>query len=254
MNTNWSSPKTNIIAGINDLRKCLAGGSKARLIRMRNEDCAFPIKVKTEDKDFRNYSFYAGYRASVNSIKADKQLTEFQKHLSLNYVSVFGSKEAAERYYQTGELSEDNFKNMGFSHLVHVDDLIKFYSQFTESGGHIERAIIYERQYRAPEHANDTLYFFDFFSYKHGSPYSIKKFKHKLWVVEMLGDKEEQPKLPIFQRALMCIITGLVYPLKYVPRKSVLQMKQYRKVTYSIGDVINGFSVEIQIPKKFGFK
>ena len=250
MNTNWSSPKTNIFAGINDLRLCLAGGRKARLIRLENENCAFPIKVKNEDKDFRNYSFYAGYRASANSIKADKQLTEFQKHLSLNYVSVFGSKEAAERYYQTGELSEDNFSNMGFSHLVLVDDVIAHLRSIND----FERANIFERQYRAPEHANDTLYFFDFFSYKHGSPYSIKKFKHKLWVVEMLGDKEEQPKLPIFQRALMSIITGLVYPLKYVPRKSVLQMKEYRKVTYRVGDVINGFSVEIQIPKKFGFK
>jgi hypothetical protein len=57
MNTNWSSPKTNIIAGINDLRKCLADGYKARLIRLENEKCAYPIKKKKKDQDFRNYKF-----------------------------------------------------------------------------------------------------------------------------------------------------------------------------------------------------
>jgi hypothetical protein len=253
MNTNWSSPKTNIFAGINDLRICLAGGSKARLIRLENEKCSFPIRVRNEDRDFRNYKFSSGYATSVNKIKADNSLSEFEKHLSLNYVSVFGSKEAAERYYQTGELSEDNFKNMGFNHLVQVDDLIKFYRQFTESGGHYECANMYERQYRAPEHGNDTSHFFDFFRYAHGSQYSVKKFKHKLWVVEMLGEVE-QPKLPVVQRVLMSIITGLVYPLKYVPRKSVLQMKEYRVVTYRVGDVTNGLSIDIHIPKKFGFK
>ena len=254
MNTNWSSPKTNIFAGINDLRKCLAGGYKARLIRLENEKCNYPIRVKNEDKDFRNYKHSISYGASVNSIKADKHLTKFEKHLNLNYVSVFGSKEAADKYYQTGELSENNFKNMGFSHLVHVDDLIKFYSQFTESGGHIEHANMFKKQYRAPEHENDKVYFFSFFRYAHGSQFSVKKFKRKLWVVEMLGDNEEQPTIPLFQRAMMSIITGLVYPLKYVPRKSVLQMKEYKVVTYRVGAVVNGFSIDIHIPKKFGFK
>ncbi len=250
MNTNWSSPKTNIFAGINDLRKCLAGGNKARLIRLENEKCAFPIRVKNEDKDFRNYKHSVGYGASVNSIKADKHLTEFEKHLSLNYVSVFGSKEAAERYYQTGVCDADNFKNMGFSHLVHVDDIIKHLKSIND----YQRANMYERQYRAPEHGNDTVHFFDFFRYAHGSQYSVKEFKRKLWVVEMLGDKEEQPTIPLFQRAMMSIITGLVYPLKYVPRKSVLQMPEYRVVTYRVGAVTNGFSIDIHIPKKFGFK
>lgn len=155
MNTNWSSPKTNIFAGINDLRKCLASGHKARLIRLENEKCNYPIRVKEPDNDFRNYKFSIGYPTSVNKIKADPNLNEFEKHLALNYVSVFGSKEAADKYYQTGELSEDNFRNMGFTHLVQVDDLIKFYMQFTESGGHIDRANMYERD--NTEHQNTGM-------------------------------------------------------------------------------------------------
>lgn len=253
MNTNWSSPKTNIIAGINDLRKCLADGYKARLIRLENEKCAYPIKKKKKDQDFRNYKFCYRTSRSINSIKADTNLSEFNKYLTLNYVSVFGSKEAAEKYYETGELSEDNFKNAGFSHLVQIDDLIKFYRQFTESGGHIDRVNMYEKQYRTPEYG-DTPYLFDFYKYNQDSKYAIKKFKRKLWVVEILNENEEQPRIPVMQRALMSIITSLVYLLKYIPKKSVLQMKEYRVVTYRIGDVVNGFSIDIHIPKKFSFK
>lgn len=177
MNTSWTSPKTNIFAAINDLRKCLACGYKARIIRLENEKCAFPIREKDSDNNFRNYEFNIGYVTSVNKIKVDPNLNEFEKYLTLNYVSVFGSKEAAERYYQTGEYGADNFMNTGFAHLVKVDDLIAYLKSIKD----YQRASMYERQYRAPEHENDVSYFFDFFSYNHGSLYSIKKFKHKLW-------------------------------------------------------------------------
>ncbi|MBN1183460.1 MAG: hypothetical protein JXB49_14300 [Bacteroidales bacterium] len=254
MSTNWSTPKTNIFAGINELRHALAYGCKARLIRLWNEDCQYPITEKHQDTDFRNYGFRIGYISSVNEIKNNPNMGEFEKHLSLNYVSCYGTPEAVKKYYKTGELSEDNFKGAGVNHLVQVDELIKFYGQFTESGGDIERANMYERQYRAPEHANDNRFFFDFYSYKHGSQYATKKFKHKLWVVELLDSEEEQPKLPVITRILMSIITALVYPLKYIPRKSVLHMPEYTNYSYRIGDVIHGFSVEFQIPKKFSFK
>ena len=56
-NTNWTSPKTNIFAGINDLRRALASGYKAKLIRAYNEQCEYPIKEKLENRDFRNYEF-----------------------------------------------------------------------------------------------------------------------------------------------------------------------------------------------------
>lgn len=252
MNTNWSTPKTNIFAGINDLRKCLASGNKARLVRARNEDCNHPIRVKNPDKDFRHYKHSVGYISSVNKIMQDPNLNEFEKHLALNYISVFGNKEAADRYYETGELSEDNFKNIGYNHLVQVDDLIKFYMQFTESGGHIELANMYERQYRSPEHVNDVSHFFDFFRYNAGCPYSIKKFKRKLWVVDML-DKKAKPSIPLITRILMNLINVLVYPLKFVPQKSVLRMDEYKCVSYRVGDVVHGFTVEFHIPKKFSF-
>lgn len=252
MKTNWSSPKTNILHGINDLRRALASGRKARLIRLRNEDCEYPIKVKEEDKDFRNYEFSVGYGSSVAKIKADPSRSEFEKYLSLNYVSVFGSDEAMKRYYETGEVDKGNFYNCGRNHLVKASDLIAYYKSIRD----YRHANLYEKQYNPElqEKYPDNTYMFDFFRYKHGSPYAIKNFSHKLWVVELLDKEEKQPKLPVLTKILMTIITVLVYPLKYVPRKSVLCMPEYRVITYRIGSVVNGYEAEFQIPKKFSFK
>ena len=228
-----------------DLRKALASGYKAKLIRAYNEQCEYPIKEKNQDSDFRNYEHSIGYASSINKIKADPNRSEFEKHLTLNYVSVFGSEEAMKRYYETGVVSADNFKNMGRAHLVRVDDLIKF----LEDERDYQRANMYKQQYRSPEHVDNTSHFFDFFRYKHGSPYAVKKFKSKLWVVQLQG-KEEKVKVP----AVIKVLNTLMYPLKYIPQRSVLRMPEYRLVSYRVGDVINGFKVEFQIPKKFSFK
>lgn len=247
MNTNWTSPKRNIILGIAALYGALAAGSKARLTRAYNEECAHSIREKDPDQDFRNYAFSIGYFTSINKIKNDSNYNEFEKYLSLNYVSCFGSEEAMKRYYETGELGEDNFYNMGRCHLIQVDDMIKF----LESTGDIQRANMYREQYRAPNsHANDIMHFFDFFRYKYGSPYAVKKFKHKLWVIETIEDEKKPAKIPVWVK----IINTILYPIKYIPQKSVLRMSNYTNYTFSIGSVTNGFSIEFQIPKKFSFK
>lgn len=245
INTNWSSPKTNIIAGLLDLRQALQGGQNARLIRARNEDCGHPIRVKQHDEDFRNYKFSIGYCSSVNKIKADPNLSDFEKHLSLNYISVFGSEEAMQHYYSTGELSADNFKNMGRNHLVDVDDYIKWLEQNKE----YDLADMYTIQYHALEHLNDTQHLFNFFRPERQSEYSVKTFKNKLWVVELL-DASVKTKVPL----AITILNVLCFPLKFIPKKSVLRMPEYKVVTFRVGAVTSGFSVEFQIPKKFSFK
>lgn len=244
-NTNWTSPKTNIIAGLLDLRSALAAGYKAKLVRARNEECEYPIKEKLENQDFRNYEHSIGYGSSINKIKNDASRTEFEKYLTLNYVSVFGSDEAMKRYYETGVVGADNFKNMGRNHLVKVDDLIKF----LEDSKDYQRAELYRKQYRAPEHVNDVTHLFDFFRYKHGSPYAIKKFKGKLWVVQLDG-KDETASLPV----VIKVLNFLMYPAKFIPKKSVLRMPEYKCITFRVGAVTNGLAIEFHIPKKFGFK
>lgn len=110
MNTDWTSPKTNIFSAINALRGCLASGHNARLIRLENENCSFPIRTReTRNKPYR------------------EQIT--------------------------------------------------------------------------------------------------KKFKHKLWVVEILYNNESKAIQPLFTKILMAIITWLTYLLKFIPKKLVLRFE-----------------------------
>ena len=237
MNTNWSSPKTNFLAGMNDLRLCLASGHNAKLVRELNENCAYPIKVRNHDLNFRNYTHRIGYHSSVAEIMAMSNLTDFEKDLSINYSSVFGTPEAISTYYETGKLSEDNFKGYGTSHIVKNSDAVKY---FTETN-----------QLDRVDHFTHKRFFFDFFKLKQGfNAWNTKKFRSKLWVVVLLDKSKRKVSVPF----LIKIMNVVLYPLKFIPTRSVLRMPEYRCVTYRIGGVMNGFSIEFQIPKKFSFK
>ena len=244
-NTNWSSPKTNIFAGTLTLISALQSGHNARLIRMKNEDCAFPIRVKRHDTDFRNYEFSSGHPSTREEILNEKHRTDFQKELTLNYKTCYGTDAAVKRYYEKGLLSSDNFKGMGRSHLVKVSDMVRF---LTVTGDQ-ERAEMFKRQYLTGEEANQK-HFYDFYSYKHGSLHIPKTFKRKVWVVELLSSGDEKANVPVLAK----IMNVLTYPLRFIPKRSVLKMDNYKLVSYSIGGVKNGYEIEFHIPKKFSFK
>jgi hypothetical protein len=250
--TNWSSPKTNIIAAVNDLRKCLAYGHKARLIRARNEECEFPILLSKDEmsQDFRDYEFSIGTLRTKQEIRDDSSMTEFEKYLSLNYKANFGTPESVEEYYKTGKVSTDNFKGMGRSHLVKVQDIINF---FQKRDNDFLKDKEYARMWMHYIDETDDRHFYDTFRLKNRQQRQPKKFNHKLWVVQMVDSETEQPALSLGVKILMTIITTLVYPLKYVPRKSVLRMPEYTLYDFRVGDVVNGFKLEFQLPKKFSF-
>jgi hypothetical protein len=248
-NTSWTSPKTNLIAGIICLKAALASGRKARLIKLYNEQCAFPIQIENSTKDFRNYQFSIGYASSAEKILLDTVNTEFEKYLTLNYVSVFGTPEAINNYYDKGILSADNFQSMGRNHLVLVDDLINYLESIHDT----IRAEMYRRQYRN-ENTKSQSFFYDFYQPLHGlNRYEAKHFKKKLYVVELL-DKNNTDKVPVKYNIIMNIITVLCYPLKFIPERDIMRMDEYTLITYRIGAVTNGYAIEFHIPKKFSFK
>jgi hypothetical protein len=246
--TNWSSPNTNIFAGINDLRKALASGENAVLLKEYNENCLYPIRIKKE-QDFRQYKFSYGTMSTRKRIIEDNCLSEFDKHLSLNYTNCYGTPEAVDVYYTTGVLSKDNIKTMGRSHLVKVTDLIKLLNDMGET----ERANLFYDQYIwSAKGSEEKKHIFDFFKTDYNNIWGMKKFKQKLWVVE-IHDKKVKLNLPTYQKVLIKIFNAVLHPLKYIPRKSSLRMEDYTIYTFRVGDVINGFSIQIQIPKKFSF-
>lgn len=76
-----------------------------------------------------------------------------------------------------------------------------------------------------------------------------RKFNYKVWVVEMLRDDIEAPKVPFMVHMLNIIL----YPLKFIPRKSVLLMPEYKLITFSVGAVCHGYRIEFHVPKNFSF-
>lgn len=247
INTKWSEPSTNFFSALWNLKSALASGRNARLIKMRNEDCEYPIKTKKVDEDFKNYEFRIGLPRTRQLIIDDTSMSDFQKYLTLNYKTCYGSEDAVKEYYNTGKLSMNNFQGMGRSHLVNVDDIIRFFRTHPDPDQqkHADR-VFYQYRDKSPSGLHYST-FYDMFSYKHGSQWAIKKFKRKLWVVELLDGKPA--KIP----TVIKLLNVLAYPLKYIPKKSVLRMPEYTNYTFRIGDVVHGFEIEIQIPKKFSF-
>ena len=256
INTNWSTPKTNMFAGINDLRKAKAYGQNAVLIRMNNEDCDHPIKIKHSDTDFRNYKLSTTYMRSRNEILNDKHMSEFDKHLTLNYINYYGTKDAVDTYYSTGVLTMDNVKGIGTSHLVKVEDLISILFKNNQK----ERAEMYLEQYinnviDEKDHESDTKkYWYSFFEPKTNHQLTPKKFKYKLWVIQLLKTNEPKPNNSKSFNTIIKIINLLSYPLMYIPKKSILQMPDYKLITFRLGSISNGYKIEFQIPKKFKIK
>lgn len=246
-NTSWSTPKTNKLKALYDLSNALRNGYNARLIKLYNKDCQYPITVKKNDTDFRNYKSNGALMKSRQEILDDKYMPEIEKNIILNYKGCFGTKEAVEHYYKTGELSDDNLKGIGMSHLVKVTDII----ELCEKNGNIDTANRLRLQYvDCDESTLNAKFWYNMISYAHGSQYRIKDIKRKLWVVEILESTDSKPNIPFMVK----VLNVLLYPLKFIPERSVLEMDSYKIVSFRIGSVINGIKIEFQLPKKFSFK
>lgn len=243
MNTNWSTPSTNILAGILQLRNAIASGENAKLIRIWNEECQHPIKEKVVNSDFRSYEFSGGHMSTKKEI-LESNKDDFMRHLTLNYKTCFGTKESVEKYYSTGVLSMDNIKGMGVAHLVKVSDLI----ELLEKDGQQERANLFREQYLNDDFDVHKKVFWDFYRLKKGSLFSAKKFNKKVWAVAIF--RGEKIKIPF----IIKVLNFILYPLKYIPKRSILRMDNYTVYTLRVGGVTNGYSVQFQIPKKFNFK
>ena len=248
--TNWTSPKTNIIAAANDLRKCLASGCKGRLIKILNEECQYPILLDKNElsNDFREYEFTYSAPSTKAEILADTSMSDFEKYLSLNYHAIFGEEDAVKQYYETGILSKSNFQGMGIAHLVKVSDMVTYLKSTNDPKDNL-----YAKVWEHYSDSEDIRHFYDTFSLKNIQERQTKIFKHKLWAVEMLSKDSPMPENGWLINTLMVLIKIIITPLKFIPSRRVMNMKEYKLISYRIGDVINGYTVEFQIPKKFSF-
>lgn len=243
MNLCWTTPKRNIFKAVGDLRRALSSGRRAKLVRARNKDCEFPIKTRNDSRDFRDFEFQVGYASCRDTINARTDLSDFEKHLALNYHTCYGTPEAREHYYKTGQLQPDNDKGVGTSHLVLVQDFV----DFLDGEGQHSRANMFRRQYLTPGY-DSICHLYQFFRLKRDIDYwNIPDLK--VWAIAT-PDADETVKTG----PLLSILNFVLKPLKWIPEKDVLDMGDYKNVTYRVGSVMNGFAVEFHVPKKFSFQ
>lgn len=248
MSTNWSTPKTTFLAGVKDLQSALASGQNAKLIRLENEKCEYPIMMEFTDADASQYKSSGAYLRTRQQILEDNSMTEIMKNLTLNYASCFGTREAVELYNKTGVVSKNNFVGMGVNHLVKITDIIKY----LRSIGDTKRAQMYIDDYTEQGCNVDKRHFYEIYALINRRERTPKHFNHKLWVVA-LYNKDVKIVLQPEVRMTLKIINVLMKPLKYIPKKSTLKMGDYTNITYRVGDVVHGWSIQIQVPKKFAF-
>ena len=253
MSTNWSSPKTNFFAGVKDLYSALASGQNAKLIRLENEKCEYPIIMELPESDASQYRSTGAYLRTRQQILEDNSMSDGMKNLTLNYRSCFGTREAVECYDKTGLVTKDNFTGMGVNHLVKVTDIIG-YLQHTGVKGDLERAQGFIDDYTEQGCNKNKRHFYDTYALINHRERTPKHFNKKLWVVALYKDFDKivQP-LHVDIDICLAIINQLMKPLKYIPKKSTLNMGDYTNITYRIGDIVHGWSVQIQVPKKFAF-
>jgi hypothetical protein len=142
-----------------------------------------------------------------------------------------------------------NFKGMGKSHLVRVSDMVA-HLQSTGDPKDIE----YAKQWEHYSDQEDARHFYDTFRLKNRQERITKVFNNKLWVVEMLDKDSPAASQPKMINALLFLIKIIVYPLKFIPERSRVDMGDYIWTTYRIGSVTHGFTVEIHRGKKFSFR
>jgi len=119
-----------------------------------------------------------------------------------------------------------------------IEDLTRNYSHSFKGG----KPKLHKRK------KGDTYPFWDHYKAKDGIPYWIPDpAVSRVFVIAHNRSQEPDKR---YQRFLM----WLWRPLRYIPAKSVLRMPEYTDYTIRIGGITHGYSVQFQIPKKFGWE
>ena len=228
--TSWTEATLNPFKAVKGLVSCLQSGRNAWIERQENGKQDFPLVENNPDlSDISNWTSSGAYgcrdwEAEKKKIEADAKMHPTAKKLKLEYTTAFGTEKEYQKYLKTGKVK---FRGIGKCYFVKYEDLVK------------------TRKEEGTELSSDFRFVLQVSPiprYKR-----VVKTKRKVYVVCWNNDKVS---LPWWVKT----INVLTYPLKFIPKRSVLRMKEYTNYTFRIGDVVNGYQIEIQIPKKFSFK
>ena len=227
--TNWTSATHNPFKAFKGLVSCLQSGYNAWIELQENGKQDNPL-LETNPNINNLSTWKSSGSYFVQDWAKEKERIEndtihpFAKKLMLEYTTVFGSEEEYENYLKTGEVK---FLGMGKKYFIRYDDLIK------------------TREKEGIKLSDKSRYVLSVLPIEHYK--QVKKTNRKVFVVCFNSEKRN---LPMWLK----VYNVLLYPFKFIPKRSVLRMKEYTCYTFRIGGVSNGFSIDIRIPKKFSFK
>lgn len=228
-NTTWSQATFNPFIAFLNLVSCLRSGHNAWIERQVNGEQSFPLTEANPDLyDINNWEVFSAHHVKdwakeKERIEKDKKMHPMQKKLQLEYVRAFGTKEEYENYLKTGEAV---FSGIGKQYFVKYEDAEK---QRIKMG------------YQTDEKRTFVINVSPIPQWKR-----VVKTNRKVYVVCW---NNEKVNVPLWLK----LWNALVYPLKFIPTRSLLRMDEYTLYTFRIGDVRHGYSIQFHIPKKFSF-
>lgn len=132
VNTRWTHATKNPSEALAGLVSCLEAGNNAWLELRDNGDQEFPImKVNPKLDDPFNWTMMCGVPRNEKEMREKNYLNETEKDLTFNWMAGFGTKEAVEKYQQTGEVTEGLLSGVGVSSPVRIKDADFYRAQFT---------------------------------------------------------------------------------------------------------------------------
>lgn len=127
ISTSWTKATQNVSEALMGLVSAINAGKNAWIEMRKNGDQAFPIqRVNPLLDDVRNWTMAYGVPRNEKDIETHRFVNAVERDLTLNYTALFGDEASAEHYYQTGELTEGNFKGMGYCHAVKMSDATEY--------------------------------------------------------------------------------------------------------------------------------
>lgn len=227
--TNWTEATRNPFKAISSLISCLQAGRNAWLELQENGNQEYPLREKLIKEstdpcawDCACQPFAQDWEERKEVILTSDSYSPMQKKFMTEYTSVFGSQEQYDNYLKTGDA---DFRGIGRQYLIKYDDLARKRK---------EQGIALSPKTR----------FYPMVSLKSRNKRPL--IKGKVLVVCYNNDKVKTPWW-------VSLINIVLYPFRFIPKRTVLRMPEYNVYTFRIGSVVNGFCIDIHLPKKFSF-
>ena len=118
-NTNWSKATTNLFEAIKSLLSALQAGKIAHLEIMKNEDVAYPIKVKNpETLKMENWTMMFGLPKQNDQVDF---WNETERYLVQECYHTYTTPEAIRLFEEEGLITEDLLKSGGAEYMIPFD-------------------------------------------------------------------------------------------------------------------------------------